>query len=211
MATTAIGGDAIVIGSAALFVVSDAIPPLTHDLDLLVPVDTLQAQARLMNEQLDARGFSHVAGTATYVSPQGASFDLLAADTPGRGDHVIRVAATSVMAFEDLGVLAAAGAVERRHGVRVLAPAALAWSKLLTLRVEKGAKDKLQALALLGEHVEDPGFHEHFLRLAELFSAEAREDALAEAHAALAELTQDYGSLRARIEAGLEWLQRMLA
>lgn len=212
IAQTAIRDEAVVVGSAALYLYSKHISPMTHDLDIIVPVATLVAHGQEMTEQLERTGFSHVPDTATYVASDGSSFDVLGTDQPGQGDRVAHLPSLAVMVFEDLCVLAANEAIEEHEGKRVLSAAGLVWSKLLTLRLEKGAKDKLQALALIDEQSTAPHFDAQFKKLSALFSAMAREDALAEAQAAFASLEHDeYASLRVPIERGLTWLTEALA
>src|SRR3954469_15892249 len=74
--------------------------------------------------------------------------------------------------------------VELRGGGHALSPAALAASKLLTVRLEKGSKDKLQALLLIEENSDDPEFLDALRRHLLSFDAENVKDVLADAQVA---------------------------
>jgi hypothetical protein len=137
--------------------------------------------------------------------------DLLGLDNPTGGDRIANLGSVSVLVFEDLCRLALhPGAVRESSGLRVLSPAALAISKLLTWRLEKGLKDKLQALALIGELDEEPGFHAELRELATELNDDLWEDVVADAQVAFLGLGVDrsegYAAFSALVEAGFQVL-----
>lgn len=72
-----------------------------------------------------------------------------------------------------------------------LSPAALTTVKLLTVRVEKGGKDKLQALLLIDEQAARPRSATSLIRILTRFPADRVDDALADAQAAFLALSSD--------------------
>jgi len=127
------------------------------------------------------------------------------------------------MIFGDLSrVLAAAGStVEVPTQGRALSPAALAAVKLLTIRLEKGSKDKLQALLLIEENESDESFLNELHRLLSLFDSDRIEDALADAQAACLAVSGDamradaqssgYTEMALAIRSGLTILENLMA
>jgi hypothetical protein len=102
---------------------------------------------------------------------------------------------------------------ELASGGTVLSPATLAAAKLLTIRLEKGSKDKLQALLVIAKNAADPDFLEHLRHLVTALPADRIEDAIADAQAALLAVSADvrlagpqaagYAGMYRRLEQGL--------
>lgn len=218
---TPLGQEFILAGSSTLFGIETEIPPLTEDLDLLVPVELLETKDDEIIALFDSIGYQHRPGTPTFVSRRGNSFDLIGyarADVP---DHVGGGKRLRVMVFRDLSVIAASpdAIVTNADGLRTLSPAAFCAVKLLTVRLEKGAKDKLQALLVLAERADQPEFVEAFVRLMHLFEPAQTEDAVPDAQmAALAispdatvntEDAQGYAPFYAQAQRGLELLRAL--
>ncbi len=101
----------------------------------------------------------------------------------------------------------------------MLSPAALAAIKLLTVRLEKGSKDKLQALLLVAEREDDREFLSALHRILSRFEPDRVEDALADAQAAFLAISGDalradqqsrgYAEMRSAAGRGLELLRRL--
>ncbi len=99
-------------------------------------------------------------------------------------------------------------------------PASFVIVKLLTERAHKGAKDKLQALLVLAERVEDAAFEAEVCDLLAAVDPERLAEVRAAAQAAVFSLQRDpafsdagaqgYASLRHQVEAGLERLSTLL-
>jgi hypothetical protein len=127
------------------------------------------------------------------------------------------------MVFGDLSrLLSAPGTlVEVPSGGRALSPAALTAVKLLTVRLEKGGKDKLQALLLIEENSRDPAFLESLYTLLQLFHGDRIDDAVADAQAAFLAVAGDalrandpaggYAAMVTGLETGLNTLRNLLA
>jgi hypothetical protein len=162
-----VGDAAVLVGSSGLFGFATDVPALTEDIDISVPETTVARRGREIVEALRSQGFEHEPGTATFIGPDGAIFDLLGHGDPEEGDHIGGTDALRVMVFEDLSrVLGAPSATaELQGGGRGLTPAGFVVSKLLTERVHKGTKDKIQALLVLAERGGEGGFAEEVLRL----------------------------------------------
>jgi hypothetical protein len=200
----------ILVGSAALYLCPTKLPPLTADADFLVPCEALAGHVADFLAGILAVGFERVADTATFSHREGFSFDLLGLEPPGQGDHITSLGTLSLLVFDDLSRLAqqpaATGQVD---GLKVLSPAGLAVSKLLTWRLEKGSKDKLQALALIGELQADLLFRKQLQHLVGSLSGESWEDAVADAQVAFMELSEAHGyaGFADLVVAGFEILQ----
>jgi hypothetical protein len=98
-----------------------------------------------------------------------------------------------IMVYGDLSrVLSAPGSTIHlpTRGL-ALSHAALAAIKLLTIRLEKGSKDKLQALLLIEENGADEAFLKELHALLSLFEPDRIEDALADAQAACLAVSGD--------------------
>ena len=97
------------------------------------------------------------------------------------------------MVYGDLGVVLASPASVHRApgGAPSLSPAAFCAVKLMTLRVEKGFKDKLQALLVIGERKSVPEFTRNLRDILACFDSDRRADAFADGQAAFLALQQD--------------------
>ena len=114
----------------------------------------------------------------------------------------------------------AGAAVPVPTGGRAFSAAALAAAKLLTIRLEKGSKDKLQALLLIDENRSDERFLSDRRALLDRFERDRVEDAVADVQAAFLSLSADplrsdpqtsgYGGLEKALERGLALLHRLL-
>ena len=162
-----VGDEAVLVGSSGLFGFPTGVPALTEDIDISVPETTVARRGREIVEALAEEGFAHEQGTATFVGPDGAVFDLLGHGEPGEGDHIGGADALRVMVFEDLSrILSTPTAIaELPGGGHALTPAGFVISKLLTERAHKGTKDKIQALLVLAERGEEARFLEEVFAL----------------------------------------------
>jgi hypothetical protein len=221
---TALGERLILAGSSGLYSASEVIPALTEDLDFLVDADWVAGHEALLLSELGRLGFEHVPETCTFVRSTGVSIDLVGYSTRDREDRIGGGARIPVMVYGDLSVVAgeAQSIVPAPGGSgRALSPAALAAVKLLTVRVEKGAKDKLQALLLVEENARRQGVLEELGRLLAQFERDRVDDAVADAQAAFLGLSSDplrsdpqsagYAEFCERLERGLSMLIRLLA
>jgi hypothetical protein len=164
--TSPVGDAAVLVGSSGLFGFQTEVPALTEDIDVSVPEVAVARHGREIVEALREQGFAHEVGTATFIGPEGAIFDLLGHGDPGQGDHIGGTESLRVMVFEDLSRVLSdpAATAELPAGGRALTPAGFVVSKLLTERAHKGMKDKIQALLVLAEHGEE-SFAEEVVRL----------------------------------------------
>lgn len=190
---SAIGERLILAGSSGLFTASRSVPALTEDVDLLVDADWLATAENEVLAELASAGFQHQEGTCTFVADEGSSLDLVGYSRRDREDRIGGGRQVPVMVFGDLStLLLAPEAVETvPGGGRALSAAALTAAKLLTVRAEKGGKDKVQALLLVAEQGGDRAFLEALRRYLAAFPADRVEDALADAQAALLGLEVD--------------------
>lgn len=223
LASAPFGARLVLAGSSGLYAASDALPALTEDLDFLVDADWLAAHERELLADLLQLGFRHEPGTCTFTSSDGTSLDLVGYSAPAAGDRIGGGATLPVMVYADLGVILGAegSVIELVGGGRALSAEALAASKLLTVRLEKGSKDKLQALLLIDENAARPRFLEGLRGLLARFEPDRVEDALADAQAATLALSADplradpqsagYAGLREAAARGLAALQRLVA
>lgn len=219
---TPVGGEAVLVGSSGLFGFDTSIPALTEDIDISVPEGLVSQHGRFIVEALAAQGFSHESGTATFVSADGAVFDLLGHGEPEAGDHIGEGGPLRVMVFEDLsrivGELNATSSLP--DGGRALTPAGFVATKLLTERAHKGTKDKIQALLVLAERSADKRFGAEVARLLASVDPMRLDDVRAAAQDALIALTSDplfsdagaegYAPTRRQVEAGLACLEGIL-
>jgi hypothetical protein len=194
LGATPVGTRIVLAGSSGLFTASESLPALTEDLDFLVDSEWLAQHEGDVLDAMAQLGFRHEAGTSTFTQPAGHSLDLVGYSLTGApidrigGGSVIRV-----MVYADLGqIVARPGTViDVPGGGRALSPAALAATKLLTVRLEKGGKDKLQALLLIDEHAEDQRFAAELTAVLGGFEADRLLDALADAQASVLVLSAD--------------------
>ena len=212
----------MLVGSSGLFGFETQVPALTEDIDIAVPEATVARHGREIVEALQAQGFEHQPGTASFLGPENAVFDLLGHGDAEEGDHTGGTDALRVMVFEDLSRLLAIpqATMELPSGGRALRPASFVAAKLLTERAHKGAKDKLQALLVLAEQGEDEVFEAEIGGLLAAVDPERLADVRAAAQAAVFSLQRDpafsdagaqgYAPMRHQVEVGLERLSTLL-
>ncbi len=212
LSQTCLADHLVLVGSAAVYRTPSSLPPLTTDADYAIHQSLLSQYLDEFLAQLQSLGFERVADTSTFVHPEGFSFDLLALDVPGHGDRVADFSNFSAMVFEDLCQVAAEpGAIQVMPDQgRVLSPPALVLSKLRTWRREKGIKDKLQALALVGELGQSEEFQAQLKLMVCRLGEEDWQDLLADAQAAFIGLGREEGREYARYGPLVEQGFRML-
>jgi hypothetical protein len=188
-----LGERLILAGSSGLYGVSEEIPALTEDIDVLVDADWVGAEEPFLLAEMARLGFEHQPGTSTFVLAEGLSLDLVGYSRRDIVDRIGGGKTVPVMVFSDLSrILSAPGSIiELPTQGKALSPAALAATKLLTVRLEKGSKDKLQALLLIAENAGDEGFRNDLRLLLGLFDPEQVEDALADAQMACLAISGD--------------------
>jgi hypothetical protein len=217
-----VGDAGVLVGSSGLFGFETGVPALTEDIDIAVPEVTVARYGLEIVQGLQAQGFEHEPGTASFIGPENAVFDLLGHGDADEGDHIGGTDALRVMVFEDLSRLLATrqATMELPSGGRALRPASFVVAKLLTERAHKGAKDKLQALLVLAEQGEDEAFAADVCGLLAAVDPERLADVRAAAQSAVFSLQRDptfsdagaqgYASMRPQVEAGLELLSALL-
>jgi len=72
-----LGDRLILAGSSGVFGVSETIPALTEDVDVLVDADWIATEEGVVLEQMRQLGFQHQPGTPTFTSAAGLSLDLV--------------------------------------------------------------------------------------------------------------------------------------
>ena len=216
-----LGEHLILAGSSGVYGVSGSIPALTEDVDVLVDAEWISTQEEMVLDQMRRLGFEHQPGTPTFTAADGLSLDLVGYSRLDAVDRIGGGKQLPVMVFADLSrLLSVPGStLTLAGGGTVLSPAALAIAKLLTIRLEKGSKDKLQALLVIAENAEDRDFLEQLRRLIAAFPADRIEDAVADAQAALLAISADvrlagpqaagYAGMQRGLEHGLAVLQRL--
>lgn len=214
-----LGERLILAGSSGVYGASETIPALTEDVDVLIDADWVGAHQGELLEEMRRLGFEHQPGTCTFLGPAGLSLDLVGYSRLDTVDRVGGSREVPVMVYSDLSrLLSADGSViGLASGGRALSPAALVASKLLTIRLEKGGKDKLQALLLIEERSQDEGFLSSLRDLLAAFEPDRLEDALSDAQAASLAVSSDavraepqasgYVEMSAAVRRGLEILQ----
>jgi hypothetical protein len=219
-----VGDAGVLVGSSGLFGFETQVPALTEDIDIAVPEATVARHGREIVEALQAQGFEHQPGTASFIGPENAVFDLLGHGDAEEGDHTGGTDALRVMVFEDLSRLLASPLTTRElplpSGGRALKPASFVIVKLLTERAHKGAKDKLQALLVLAERAEDEAFEAEVGGLLAAVEPERLADLRAAAQSAVFSLQKDptfsdagaegYTSMRQQVEVGFGRLSALL-
>jgi hypothetical protein len=217
-----VGDDGVLVGSSGLFGFETAVPALTEDIDIAVPEATVARQGREIVEALQAHGFEHEPGTASFLGPGNAVFDLLGHGQAEEGDHTAGGDALRVMVFEDLSRLLAdpRSTMELPGGGRALTPAGFVAAKLLTERAHKGSKDKLQALLVLAERAADEALAADVSALLAAVDRERLADLRAAAQAAVFSLQEDptfsdagaegYVAMKHRVKAGFARLSELL-
>jgi hypothetical protein len=81
-----VGDAAVLVGSSGLFGFPTEVPALTEDVDVAVPEAAVARHGREIVDALREQGFEHEAGTATFIGPEGAVFDLLGHGNPTFSD-----------------------------------------------------------------------------------------------------------------------------
>ncbi|HEX6900272.1 MAG TPA: hypothetical protein VF789_11185 [Thermoanaerobaculia bacterium] len=217
-----LGDQLILAGSSGLYGVSENIPALTEDIDVLIDADWVGAHEVQLLEDLTRLGLEHYPGTSTFLMPDGLSLDLVGYSRQDSVDRIGGGKTVPVMVFSDLSIVLAASetTLELPTQGRALTSAALTVVKLMTIRLEKGSKDKLQALLLLDENAGTPGFLEDLRRLLALFDRDRVEDALGDAQVACLAVTTDvvragdseggYAEMGQAVHRGLDLLKRLV-
>lgn len=216
-----VGDEAVLVGSSGLFGFPTEVPALTEDIDVSVPETAVVRHGHKIVEALREQGFEHETGTATFIGPNGAIFDLLGHGDPGQGDHIGGTEALRVMVFDDLSrVLSDSSATAMLPaGGRALTPAGFVVSKLLTERAHKGTKDKIQALLVLAER-QDESLTQDVIGLLRDLDPARLDDVQASAQNAFFCLEQDpafsdagaegYAPVARQVEVGLKRLLAIL-
>jgi hypothetical protein len=188
-----LGDKLILAGSSGLYGASEEIPALTEDIDVVVDADWVGAEEPHLLAEMSRFGFEHQPGTSSFLLAEGLSLDLVGYSRRDTEDRIGGGTTVPVMVFSDLSkILSTPGSIiELPTQGKSLSPAALAASKLLTVRLEKGSKDKLQALLLIEENAGSPEFLSDLRRLLELFDPEQVADALADAQVACLAVSGD--------------------
>lgn len=221
LATTQIGERLILGGSSGFHAASDKIPPLTEDVDLLIDADWVAGHEPVLLSEMEKAGFKHHPGTCTLSLDDGSSIDLVGYSKADRDDRIGGGDKVPVMVFADLSIiLAHVEPVNVPTGGLTLPPAALAVVKLLTIRQEKGSKDKLQALLLFDERSGDEDFLAEVRGLLDHFERDRVDDALADAQAALMSISTDldaaepqakgYAEMRTATARGFKVLEQLI-
>jgi hypothetical protein len=217
-----LGERLILAGSSGLYGVSEEIPALTEDIDVLIDADWVGAEESYLLSEMTRLGFEHQPGMSTFVLAEGFSLDLVGYSLRDAIDRIGGGQTVPVMVFSDLSrILSAPGSiVELPTQGRALSPAALAATKLLTVRLEKGSKDKLQALLLIEENAGDERFMTDLRRLLSLFDPEQVEDAKSDAQMACLAVSGDaaradsqssgYAEMSLAIDRGFSLLKQLL-
>jgi hypothetical protein len=217
-----LGERLILAGSSGVFGASETIPALTEDVDVLIDADWVAKEEHRLLDEMRQLGFEHQSGTSTFVRQDGLSLDLVGYSERDFADRIGGGRAVPIMVFGDLSqVVAAPGStVELPTEGRALSPAALAAVKLLTIRLEKGSKDKLQGLLLIAENAADEDFLSELRRLLMLFEPDRIEDAVSDAQTACLAVSGDvvradaessgYADMSRAINDGLEILKRLV-
>jgi hypothetical protein len=223
LAGTFLDGEMILGGSSGLFGFPTATPAFTEDLDFLIREDHVASRGAEIVDLLKGLGYEHVPETPTFTSPGRPTFDLVGYSSKDFIDHLsLPGGPLRVMVFGDLGAILREGCSvqEGPSGGRVLTPAGFCAAKLMTLRVEKGAKDKLQALLVVAEREPELAFCECLRRIFSRFDGNRRNDAVADAQMAFLSLQRDpefrdrgaegYLKFLERVESGYRALLRIL-
>lgn len=217
-----VGDAAVLVGSSGLFGFATKVPALTEDVDVCVPEPLVDAHGSEIVDALATQGFDHEPGTATFISKDGITFDLLGHGDPDAGDHIGGAGVLRVMVFEDLSrIVGEANATAGLpQGGRTLTPAGFVASKLLTERVHKGTKDKIQALLVLSERQGEEPFEAELVRLLRGVEPFRLDDVRASAQDAFLALERDptfsdagaegYASVVEQVARGVEYLHEIL-
>lgn len=216
-----LGERLILAGSSGLYGLSETLPALTEDVDVLIDADWVAAEEARLLQEMARLGFEHQPGTCTFLLSEGLSLDLVGYSRRDSVDRIGGGETVPIMVFSDLStILSAPGSIiELPTQGRAMSSAALTAAKLLTVRLEKGSKDKLQALLLIEENAGDDDFSRDLRRLLALFDPDRVEDALADAQAACLAVSGDvmragspptgYAEMAQAIDRGLTILKHL--
>lgn len=222
VSSTEIGRRLILGGSSGLSAASGTIPALTEDVDLLVDSEWVEDHDEALLVEMERIGFKHQPGTCTFFAPDGQSVDLVGYSKQDSIDRIGGSGRLPVMVFGDASLILAdpEATEDSPSGGLALSAAALAAIKLLTVRVEKGSKDKLQALLLTAERERDKKFLADLRRILSRFEADRIQDALADAQVAFLAISGDaqradeqskgYAQMRQAAGQGLKILRRLV-
>jgi len=222
LARTSLGKHLILGGSSGLHAVSEKVPALTEDVDLLIDADWVASHENQLLSEMEQAGFHHHSGTCTLTDKEGRSVDLVGYSRMDRADRIGGGEELRVMVFGDLSTLLATptSVTDVPAGGRALSAAALTVAKLMTIRLEKGSKDKLQALSLIDEMSGDPGYLTELRSFLDRFEPDRVEDAVADAQAALLAISSDvemadaeargYQEMHTAIGRGLAVLEKLI-
>jgi len=222
LSRTPLGEHLILGGSSGLYAVSEKIPALTEDVDFLVDTDWVAAHEDGILVEMEKAGFRHQAGTCTLLAENGQSLDLVGYSKEDQDDRIGGGEKLRVMVFADLSTLFSStdAVTEVATGGLALSAAALTVAKLMTVRQEKGSKDKLQALALIEEKSDDEVFLTALRKLLDEFEPDRVQDALADAMMAVMTISVDveradpqargYAEMKEVVERGLGTLQLLV-
>ena len=190
---TFLEGQLILGGSSGLFAFPTSAPAYTEDLDFYLSEDLVVNRGAEIVKILTELGYRRQPETPTFSAPGRPSLDLVGYSTTIRTDHLSPPGPLQVMVFGDLGIILACPASVARYptGRAALSPAGFAAVKLLTVRVEKGAKDKLQALLVISERSGDASFRGTLSEILGRFGEETCSDVLADAQVAFLSLQKD--------------------
>ena len=187
----------------------------------MVDADWVAVRESTLLQQMRELGFEHQPGTCTFLASDGMSIDLVGYSRSDTQDRIGGGDLVPIMVYGDLSKLLAVpgSTMELPSGGRALSPAALAMAKLLTIRLEKGSKDKLQALLIIEENAVNEEFLASFRRLLRTFPPDRIEDAVADSQAACLAVSGDvalagpqaagYADMHFAVARGLAILQRI--
>ena len=105
LAQTRLGEHLILGESSGLHAVSEKIPALTEDVDLLIDADWVTAHEAELLAEMDEAGFTHHEGTCTLSLDDGSSIDLVGYSKVDRVDRIGGGEQIPVMVFGDLSTV----------------------------------------------------------------------------------------------------------
>src|SRR5262249_35122813 len=100
-----LGERLILGGSSGLYGVSDSIPALTEDVDVLVNADWAAREEASLLAEMERLGFEHQPGTCTFLLPDGNSLDLVGYSESDTIDRIGGGRTVPIMVFADLSRL----------------------------------------------------------------------------------------------------------
>lgn len=175
----------------------------------MIDADWVAGNEPLLIREMKKLGFEHQAGTSTFQRQDGFSLDLVGYSRLDFVDRIGGGPTVPVMVFGDLSkILSVPGSrIELPTQGWSLSRSALTATKLLTIRLEKGSKDKLQALLLLEENKTDENFLNELRHLFELFDADRMTDAMSDAQTACLAVSGDAARADAQSSGYVEMAQ----